>query len=523
MESATRPNEDDERRRRVLIVAEQDAGFLQQCFVDSGYDASVSTADNAESSIKEFAPDAAVVEIDQERSEDEEKYFALARRLRAEAATYALPLVFVYHEDKRGLRNFALQVGADDYFALTIPRSELQARMDALFWRVEAGRRSASVIGDQRLEIDNFMVMLEAVRADIRAGWTGTLAILHAAARENESLDKSVRDKTLAEAHGFLKLNLRRADAVAFYGPTALLIYFPKWSQAAASASLNRLREEFEKANVESRIAAGLASFPDDGADLESLISKAETAAGMIEVSPGETLPVEEAQAQPEPVAALEEPEIVAVQTELEASAPQPSVNVEEGNGSVETAEQAEEDLEVEAAPEIEQSELRVEERVEGNETGAVENNQAEKAARAIEAAAGELERRASGAIMPRRLLLTVSDSARMAQINSLVRAAGYEARAAFDAKHALDLLRIERPDLLLLDYELEGMNGLEMLRRLRSQNRGQLSLPVVMLLSRGRESEGREAIELGAHSVVMMPYDPFELLDSVRVAGKLD
>ena len=56
---------------------------------------------------------------------------------------------------------------------------------------------------------------------------------------------------------------------------------------------------------------------------------------------------------------------------------------------------------------------------------------------------------------MPRRLLLTVSDAARMAQLNSLIRSAGYEARAAFDGQQALDLLRIERPDLLLLDYEL--------------------------------------------------------------------
>ena len=58
---------------------------MQQCFLDSGYDALVSTADDAEVSIKEFAPDAAVLEIDQERAEDEEKYFALARQLRAPA------------------------------------------------------------------------------------------------------------------------------------------------------------------------------------------------------------------------------------------------------------------------------------------------------------------------------------------------------------------------------------------------------------------------------------------------------
>ncbi|MBA3806427.1 MAG: response regulator [Acidobacteria bacterium] len=124
---------------------------------------------------------------------------------------------------------------------------------------------------------------------------------------------------------------------------------------------------------------------------------------------------------------------------------------------------------------------------------------------------------------MPRRLLLTVSDAKRMAQINSLVRAAGYEARAAFDGQQALDLLRIERPDLLLLDYELDGINGLETLRRLGQQSGGRVTLPVVMLLPVEIEGARREAIELGAHSVITTPYDPADLLDSVRMAGHVE
>ena len=121
---------------------------------------------------------------------------------------------------------------------------------------------------------------------------------------------------------------------------------------------------------------------------------------------------------------------------------------------------------------------------------------------------------------MPRRLLLTVSDAARMAQLNALIRSAGYEARTAFDGQQALDLLRIERPDLLLLDYELHGIDGLEMLRRLRKQTGGHLTLPVVMLLPPAEEFARREALELGARGIVATPYDPAELLDSVRRAG---
>jgi len=142
---------------------------------------------------------------------------------------------------------------------------------------------------------------------------------------------------------------------------------------------------------------------------------------------------------------------------------------------------------------------------------------------RAADAAARERERRARGTLMPRRLLLTVSDAARMAQLNSLIRSAGYEARAAFDGQQALDLLRIERPDLLVLDYELQGIDGFETIRRLRKQNGGRLTLPVVLLLSEAHESVRQEAVALGARGIVSMPYDPTDLLDSVRSAGTVE
>jgi CheY-like chemotaxis protein len=153
----------------------------------------------------------------------------------------------------------------------------------------------------------------------------------------------------------------------------------------------------------------------------------------------------------------------------------------------------------------------------------AAQLNGADAVKAAVEAGARELERRAGGAIMPGRLLLTVSDAARMAQINALIRSAGYEARAAFDGQQALDLLRIERPDLLLLDYQLHGMDGVETLRRLRKQSGGRLKLPVILLLPPDHELARQEALELGARDVVTTPYDPAELLTSVRLAGNAE
>jgi DNA-binding response OmpR family regulator len=59
------------------------------------------------------------------------------------------------------------------------------------------------------------------------------------------------------------------------------------------------------------------------------------------------------------------------------------------------------------------------------------------------------------------------------------------------------------------------------MLRRLCKQTNGKLTLPVVLLLPPMQVIARREALELGARGIVAMPYDPAELLDTVRLAGR--
>jgi len=113
--------------------------------------------------------------------------------------------------------------------------------------------------------------------------------------------------------------------------------------------------------------------------------------------------------------------------------------------------------------------------------------------------------------------MLVVSDSSRMAQVNLLLRSEGFEVRAAFDGQHALNLLRIDRPDVLLVDYELREMDGVEMLRRLSKQSRAGQTPPTLMLVPAGREDVRGEALAAGARSLVELPYDPVELLDALR------
>lgn len=520
-------------RRRALIIADASAASLQEQLADSGYEAEAATIDTALGVISEFAPDVVIIELPRGTTGLENDRIALARRLRAEPATYGLSLVFVFSEDERGVRNTALNIGVDDYFGLWTPHEQILARLDSLFWRIEAGRRSASAVGDQRLEIDNFMLMLDSVSEDIRSGARGALALVYAAAREGSAvMDKAARDRVLAEAQGFLKLHLRRIDAAAFYGPTTLLVYLPRMNSDVAADTFSRLRSDFLEKTANSDIAVGLASFPSDGSDVETLIERAEEAAGIARSGkvrvvafkakveapakekveaprPAVAAPLSPQPLPPPPPVQPRPPAPEPLPVQEPAAAAKPPARAWTLESTVVREKRIDDVVETVAATPV--------------KSGGTGSNGADAARAAAEAAARERERRASGAIMPRRLLLTISDAARMAQINSLIRSAGYEARAAFDGQQALDLLRIERPDLLLLDYDLHGMDGLETLRRLRKQNGGRLTMPVVLLLSPEKATERTQALELGARSVVTMPYDPADLLTSVRMAGSVE
>jgi DNA-binding response OmpR family regulator len=570
------------RLRRALLIDAGAAARLQPQLAVNGYETRTATTGTAPGAIADFAPHVVLIELRRGGAHDgSQDCLALARSLRAEPATYVLPLVFVFDEDERDLRNAALSVGADDYFSVWTPAAEMLARLDALFWRTEAGRRAASVAGDQRLEIDNFILMLDAVRTALRAGESGTLALVYASpAREGMMLDKAARDRTLAEAHGFLKLNLRRVDEVTFYGPTTLLVYLPRTNSETAQAALSRLREQFIAERAGFEIALGLASFPADGDEVESLIEKSEAAALLArDLSKTERVTAYRAQGETENSRQLSEttgprsepahsqqpssssstahlpaapssssrdearqtmqPPVFTPRAETSPASEMQKVDERQAGKTGADENQAFEKQKVESqADEWQAHEKKQAEERQAHESqnavpssgpssgvisSAAQLNGADAVKAAVEAGARELERRAGGAIMPGRLLLTISNAARMAQINALIRSAGYEARAAFDGQQALDLLRIERPDLLLLDYQLHGMDGVETLRRLRKQSGGRLKLPVILLLPPDHELARQEALELGARDVVITPYDPAELLTSVRLAGNAE
>ncbi|HYP01425.1 MAG TPA: response regulator [Pyrinomonadaceae bacterium] len=529
--AATRQHR-DARLRRVLVVAYSYAGEnLPARLSGAGYEVRAVRAEQAVQVVAEFAPHVALVEA--EVGGRGEAQLEFAARLRAVRETAALPLVLLFNEADATLRAQALRLGADDFFALSTPNAEIRARLDALFWRAEAGRRAASfTVLERRAEIDDFLQLLEAVRTDIEEGSTGALALIAAAHREDTRAPGATREnRSLADIHEFFKLNLRRADSIAFYGPTLLLAYLPRKTRAEAHADLARLGDEFQTTqeaahNSGGALDIGLAAFPSDGTEIESLIEQAEAALHASRPPQRESDRTETAPVQ------LPTGGAGASGINANTAAPPPSYAVRDTNApapEAATERHARFDLSPSrAVRESKQTDMDASVLPAGGAGGAGGIGQGTLAQEAADAAARERERRARGAIMPRRLLLTVSDPARMAQINLLLRSAGYEVRAAFDGLQAINLLRIERPDLLVIDDALYGIDGLEALRRLHRQHHERLPLPVVLLLSNDgaaaeRERVREEARRLGARGFVALPYDPEELLTCVRTVGSTD
>lgn len=97
--------------------------------------------------------------------------------------------------------------------------------------------------------------------------------------------------------------------------------------------------------------------------------------------------------------------------------------------------------------------------------------------------------------------------------ISLLLEQAGYRASTAASAEDALEMARLDRPDLMLLDVGLPGMDGLEALRHFQRE----LDVPVIFVTARRRELDTILGLEMGADDYVTKPFNPDELLARVK------
>lgn len=110
--------------------------------------------------------------------------------------------------------------------------------------------------------------------------------------------------------------------------------------------------------------------------------------------------------------------------------------------------------------------------------------------------------------------ILVVDDDPTVAEVVSgYLDRAGYVVDRAEDGPAALDRAAAHRPDLVVLDLMLPGMDGLEVCRRLRENG----PVPVVMLTARGDEDDRILGLEVGADDYVTKPFSPRELVLRVQ------
>jgi len=98
----------------------------------------------------------------------------------------------------------------------------------------------------------------------------------------NDTYGHAKGDEVLKAASSFLRENLRQADIIARYGGEEFVIFFPETDKTSASVLAERLRVGFSEIKLDNlpklTISIGIASYPDNGKDIESLIQNADAA-----------------------------------------------------------------------------------------------------------------------------------------------------------------------------------------------------------------------------------------------------
>ncbi|MBI3526189.1 MAG: phosphate regulon transcriptional regulator PhoB [Betaproteobacteria bacterium] len=117
---------------------------------------------------------------------------------------------------------------------------------------------------------------------------------------------------------------------------------------------------------------------------------------------------------------------------------------------------------------------------------------------------------------MAANILVVEDEPAILALIAANLKRAGHITLAAVDAESAQQQVKLALPDLILLDWMLPGMSGVELARRLRAEERTRM-VPIIMLTARGDEHDKVLGLEVGADDYVTKPFSPRELLARIK------
>jgi two-component system phosphate regulon response regulator PhoB len=118
--------------------------------------------------------------------------------------------------------------------------------------------------------------------------------------------------------------------------------------------------------------------------------------------------------------------------------------------------------------------------------------------------------------IVQKHILIVEDEPAIRDMVAFALRKAGMEAAHAADARGAQSMIAERVPDLILLDWMLPGMSGLDLARRLRKEDLTR-DVPIIMLTARGEETDRVGGLEAGVDDYVVKPFSPRELIARIN------
>jgi len=117
---------------------------------------------------------------------------------------------------------------------------------------------------------------------------------------------------------------------------------------------------------------------------------------------------------------------------------------------------------------------------------------------------------------MPNKILIVDDEPFNLDLLEQELQEQGYEIERANDGAEALEKVETFKPDVILLDYMMPRMNGIEAVERLR-KNEKHGAIPVILLTAKGSQEDKARGLDAGADDYVVKPFEPVELLARVR------
>jgi two-component system, OmpR family, alkaline phosphatase synthesis response regulator PhoP len=114
---------------------------------------------------------------------------------------------------------------------------------------------------------------------------------------------------------------------------------------------------------------------------------------------------------------------------------------------------------------------------------------------------------------MTKKILVIDDEEKIVTVLKAYLEQSGYQVVTAADGKVALAVFQREKPDFMILDLTLPGLDGLEVCRAVRRQS----NIPILMLTARVEEADKLMGLELGADDYVVKPFSPREVVARVR------